>query len=56
VKRESIAGQDLVDRKGSDRIAELVLNPVVGAGVEMTGRARHAAVAARLHVPKESFA
>jgi hypothetical protein len=55
MKRKFIAVQDLIHRKRSDRIVDLVLNAMVGAPVEVACGARSAAVAAGLHVPKESF-
>jgi len=55
VKREFIESQQMVRRERSGRIAELVLRPVVRAGMEMTTGACLPAIAAGFHVPEKRF-
>src|SRR2546427_1136653 len=55
MKRIFIEGQNMIGRKRARWIAELVLRPVIGAGVEVATGAGLPAVAAGLHVPEQSF-
>jgi hypothetical protein len=55
-EREIAGRLGMIRFEGSIRTGELVLQTVIGPGMEMAGRAGRSAVAANLHVPEQRLA
>jgi hypothetical protein len=56
VEGEVSGGEAVVGGEGAAGVGELVVQAVIGTGVEVAGGAGDLAIAAELHVPEEGFA